>query len=153
MTQQQRNQHKMLAKAIAIASDAHVKQLDKGGKAYILHPLRVMFDMPQDDPEMLQIAIMHDVTEDSDWTIEGLRKEGFSERVLAALELLEHGDEDYDAYIERISTNVDAIRSKLGDLRDNNDITRLKGIREKDFERMKKYHRSYIKLKEALHQD
>lgn len=145
-----RNQNILLAKAIAIASEAHVKQLDKGDKAYILHPLRVMYSMPQDDPEMMQIAVMHDVVEDSDWTFEALRAEGFSERVLAALELLTHSDEDYDTYIDRISTNTDATHSKLGDLSDNSDITRLKGIREKDFERMKKYHRSYLKLKASL---
>lgn len=150
---EQRNQNKLLAKAIAIASEAHVKQLDKGGKAYILHPLRVMSTMPQDDPEMMQIAVMHDVVEDSDWTIEDLRKEGFSDRVLDALSLLTRGDEDYETYIDNIATNPDATRSKLGDIRDNSDITRLKGIREKDFERMKKYHHSYLKLSASLKTD
>lgn len=150
MSKQPRSQHKMLTKAIAIASEAHKNQLDKGGAAYILHPLRVMFQVQSDDPELMQIAVLHDVVEDSSWTLERLRKEGFSERVLDALTLLSRGDEDYDIYIERIAQNHDAIMVKLSDLRDNSDISRLKGIREKDFERLKKYHRSYLKLQDEL---
>lgn len=139
-----------LGKAIAIASTVHADQVDRGGNAYILHPMRIMQRLRTTDAELMQIAIMHDVIEDSDYTIESLQKEGFSKRVLAALECLtHHKDEEYDDYIRRISTNDDAILVKLEDLRDNSDITRLKGITQKDFERVQKYHRSYIFLTEA----
>ena len=35
----------MLEKAIKIAVKAHAGQVDKGGKPYILHPLRVMLSV------------------------------------------------------------------------------------------------------------
>ena len=75
-----------LSKAIAIAAQAHQNQLDKSGRAYILHPLRMMFKMTTD--EEMMAAILHDVVEDSNWTIEALRAEGFPEAVLEAVESL-----------------------------------------------------------------
>lgn len=142
----------MLGKAIAIASKVHETQRDKGGHAYILHPIRVMMRLRTDDEDLMTIAILHDVVEDSkDWTLEKLRREGFSERVLAALDLLTHRpDESYEAYVKKIATNRDATRIKLEDLRDNSDITRLKGLRQKDFQRMEKYHRAFLFLRTTL---
>lgn len=142
---------KMLGKAIAIASTVHVNQRDKGGKAYIMHPIRVMMRLRTDDEELMQMAILHDVIEDSKgvWTIEKLKAEGFSERV--TLELLTHDHRmSYEEYIKRIAVSRDAARIKLEDLRDNSDITRLKGLRPKDFERMEKYHRAYLFLRKTL---
>lgn len=142
----------MLGKAIAIASKVHETQKDKGGNAYILHPIRIMMRLRTNDEELMQIAILHDVVEDSDdWSVDRLRQEGFSDRVLSALELLTHeSDLSYEDYVKKISTNLDAARVKLEDIRDNSDVTRLKGLREKDFKRMEKYHRAYLFLKNAL---
>lgn len=58
------DQQMKLAEAIKIASAAHAHQLDKGGFAYILHPLRVMANLNSRDSELCQIAILHDVVED-----------------------------------------------------------------------------------------
>jgi len=150
MSKQTRNLHKLLSKAIQIASEAHEHDLDRGGSPYILHPLRLMFRLRTDDPELMAIAVLHDVVEDSDWTIQDLREQGFTERVLKALTLLTHDDgSPYDDYIEKISKNIDAIFVKMEDLRDNSDITRLKGVTEKDLKRTEKYHRSFVRLKEA----
>lgn len=150
MTQQPRNLHKLLSKAIRIASEAHEKVLDKGGSPYILHPLRLMFRLRTDDPELMCVAVLHDVVEDSEWTIDSLRHEGFTERTLTALSLLTHDDgSPYDQYIDEIATNLDAIMVKMEDLRDNSDITRLKGVTEKDLKRTEKYHKSFMRLKEA----
>lgn len=136
----------LLAKAIRIASTVHEHQFDKGGKPYILHPLHLMNQLLFDS-ELAIIAVLHDVIEDSDWTIEQLRHEGFSNRVLVALTLLTHTPgESYDKYIEGICTNYDAIRVKRKDLQHNSDITRLKGLRTKDFERLEKYAKAYTKL-------
>lgn len=143
----------MLGRAIAIAASVHETQKDMGGNAYILHPIRLMMRLRTDDQELMQIAILHDSIEDSDGdvTIDSLCKEGFSERVLAALRRLTHNkNEPYEDYIKNITTNKDAVRVKLEDLRDNSDITRLKGLREKDFTRMVKYHKAYHFLKSAL---
>lgn len=46
--------------------------------------------------------------------------------------------------------NIDALRVKKEDLRDNSDITRLKGLSEKDMKRMVKYCKSYTKIKEHI---
>lgn len=142
----------MLGRAIAIASAVHQDQKDKGGHAYILHPIRIMMRLRTNDAELMQIAILHDVVEDSkEWTVEKLALEGFSHRVTTALTLLTHDpSEDYQAYVKRIATNVDAIRVKLEDIRDNSDVTRLKGLQERDFKRMEKYHRAYMFLRSAL---
>ena len=42
--------------------------------------------------------------------------------------------------------NPDAKRVKREDLRDNSDITRLKGLRKKDFDRLEKYSKAFIYL-------
>ena len=137
---------KLLSKAIKIATDAHDGVLDKGGKPYILHPLHLMHQL-MFDTELAIIAVLHDVVEDSGWTIDELRDEGFPDRVLEALDLLTHKPEDsYETYIIAISDNYDAIRVKRKDLEHNSDITRLKGVTPKDLERMKKYHKAFMFL-------
>ena len=71
------------------------------------------------------VALLHDVVEDTDCTIEGLRKEGFSERILAALTLLTHQkDVPYSEYVQKISKDPLARRVKIADLRHNCDVTR-----------------------------
>ena len=139
----------MLGRAIALAAVVHEDQTDRGGKAYILHPLRIMMRLRSDDEELMMIAILHDVVEDSDWTLAELSRAGYSQRVIDALGLLTHiADETYEDYIERIGTSIDAIRVKKEDLRDNSDITRLKGITDKDLLRTRKYHKAFTRLTE-----
>ena len=141
----------MLGKAIAIAANAHAKQKDKAGKPYILHPIRVMTKLYTDDQELMSIAILHDVVEDcAHITLETLRNHGFSERVVAGVGCLSRTKgEGYEEFIERCAINPDARKIKLQDLKDNSDITRLKGLSEKDFDCMKKYQRAYIYLKDV----
>lgn len=139
----------MLTKAIAIAATRHEGQRDKGGKPYILHSLRVMNGMMHktDDEDILCAAVMHDVVEDCDETLDTIRAEGFSDRTIELLHLLTHWDDlSYDEYIKIISTDRDAANIKMEDLKDNSNITRLKGLRKKDFERMERYHRAYVYL-------
>lgn len=141
-----------LSKAIAIAAAAHQNATDRGGKAYILHPLRVMMRLRTEDDELMQIAVLHDVVEDSPTvTLNTLITDNFSARVIRALRLLTHDKtEPYDEYIRRVASSRDAALVKLEDLRDNADITRLKGLREKDFERIEKYHRAFVYLRDSL---
>jgi len=139
----------MLSRAISIVAQAFEGKKDKGGNPYILHCLRVMDKMPKNDEELRCIAVMHDLVEDTKWEFEDLIKSGFSDRVVTALRLLTHdpNEMNYEQYIHSISMNTNAILVKLADLEDNSDITRLKGLRDKDFERIKKYHKSYVYLK------
>jgi len=109
--------NRQLGRAITIAVEAHTDQYDKGGRPYILHPLHLM-DQLIFDTELAIIAVLHDVVEDSDWSVDNLYAEGFSTRVLDALKLLTHDPKDsYDEYIEKICSNYDAIRVKRKDLK------------------------------------
>lgn len=144
--------HTQLAVAIQIAATAHVAQRDKGGKPYILHPLHLMSQLLF-DPQLATIAVLHDVIED-DPTINftDLTHAGMSPRVVHVLKLLTHRPSDsYEDYIEGICLNYEAILVKRKDLEHNTDITRLKGIREKDVARMAKYHKAFVRLTEAKH--
>jgi (p)ppGpp synthase/HD superfamily hydrolase len=138
-----------LAVAIAIAADAFRDTTDKAGEPYILHCLRVMNGLHTRDKELQSVAVLHDVIEDTEITIADLRTMGFSDRVIEAVALLSHDKENmsYEDYIARVAENEDARLVKLSDLRDNSDITRLKGISQKDMERMEKYHWAYTYLK------
>ena len=138
----------MLAKAIQIASTAHLNQVDKGGKPYILHPLWVMDRVRHLGEDYMIVAVLHDVIEDSkDWSIHNLIAEGFNSDICLALSLLTHNpDVFYDDYIKAIAINPIAKAVKLRDLEHNTKITRLKGLRKKDFDRLEKYHRAYTYL-------
>ena len=94
-------------------------------------------------------GLLHDLIEDTDWTFEKLKEEGFSDDVLAALKCLskKSEDEDYDAFIERIRVNPLAVKVKINDLLDNMDITRFRELNEKDLKRLNKYLSAYWKLK------
>lgn len=142
----------LLGQAIFIAATAHRDQKDKGGKAYILHPLRLMMRLRTDDEELMQIAVLHDVFEDHGdvWCLNDLAVRGFSDRVINALRILTHKkDQSYHDYIMSMVDNHDCIRVKIEDLRDNSDIMRLKGISEKDNARIEKYHKYFLILQEA----
>lgn len=135
-----------LERALAIAVSAHQGYKDKTGLPYILHPLRIMARMEKVD-DMI-IAVLHDVVEDSDWTLDDLRREGFSGEIIAAVDsLTRREDETYPEYIERVKRNPAAIPIKLGDLEDNMNMLRLKQLGENDWERFRRYHRAYMYLK------
>jgi (p)ppGpp synthase/HD superfamily hydrolase len=87
------------------------------------------------------VAVLHDVAEDSEWTVESLdAKFGLTTDEQAALRLLTHGDdEDYATYIERVATSPLARAVKLADLRDNLDVTRLEEVTDRDAKRITKY--------------
>ena len=142
----------MLAKAIQIASTVHLNQVDKGGKPYILHPLWVMDKVRHLGEDYMIVAVLHDVLEDSETTYgemyDMLVEQGFKENIMYALALLTHDNDQqtYDDYIRGISTNPIAKAVKLRDLEHNSRITRIKGLRKKDFDRLEKYHRAYTYL-------
>lgn len=141
----------LLAKAIALASEKHMGQFDKGGMPYILHPLKVMYYLRSDDLELMSIAVMHDLIEDTDVTFADLKAMGFSERVIKAIKLLTKMPGcTHREYVIGIKTNIDAIKVKLADLRHNSDIRRLKGITDKDVARLKKYNEMFLELRAYL---
>lgn len=131
-------------KAMRIAFTAHKEQVDKNGIPYIYHPIHLAEQMW--DEETICTALLHDVAEDTDMTVEDLRAEGFPESVISALRLLTH-DEDtpYMDYVRKIKGDPIAKAVKLADLRHNSDLTRLDTVDERALMRVEKY-RSAIAL-------
>lgn len=141
----------MLANMLLLATNAHAGQFDRGGKPYILHPLKVMHYLKSDDEELQCIALGHDIIEDTDVTYGELSAAGMSTRVLEGIRALTKvRGESYTEYKERVMQNRDAMRVKLCDLRHNTDIRRLKGVTEKDVARMAKYHEFWVEIQLAL---
>ena len=141
-----------LNKAIEIAAKVHNGQLDKGGNTYILHPLRIMQNFCESESESTKIcAVLHDVVEDTDITLDDLRAEGFSEEIIIALDCLTKREgEKYDDFISRVLTNEIACKVKNGDLADNMDLTRIPNPTEKDKECVKKYRKAADRIMDAL---
>ena len=141
----------MLNNAILLATTAHAGQFDRGGKPYILHPLRVMSFLKSDDEELQCIALLHDVIEDTSTNYIDLVEAGMTLRVCAGVTALtKQRGYTYDQYKAQVFANRDAMQVKLADLRHNTDVRRLKGIGEKDVQRMAKYHQFYLELKQKL---
>lgn len=140
----------MLARAIQMTSHAFVDKKDKGGNPYILHCLRVMNGVEHLGDEAMQAAVMHDLVEDiPEYTFDRLKTFGFSDEVILILQLLTHRKEtDYMQYIKALSVHPIAKAIKMSDIRDNSNITRLKGLRAKDFDRLQKYAIAYEYLKD-----
>jgi (p)ppGpp synthase/HD superfamily hydrolase len=137
-----------LEDAIALAVEAHRGQRDKAGQTYILHPLRVMMRLETEAERMA--AILHDVVEDTPYTLERLRGLGYPEEVLGALDCLTKREgESYEAFIERVRPHSLARRVKLADLEDNMDVRRLPSVGPKETERLARYRAAWARLKET----
>lgn len=127
-----------LEHAIEIAATAHAGQLDKAGEPYILHPIRVMLRMSSLEERIT--AILHDVVEDSTWTIEDLSSEAFSSDVIAALEALTKlPGESRTAAAKRAVQHPIARAVKLADNTENMDLSRIQAPTEKDYARQQEY--------------
>lgn len=136
-----------IERAITIAVQAHEGQIDKAGVPYILHPLRVMLGVSTNEERIA--AVLHDVVEDSEWTLEQLEAEGFSNDIIEAIDALtKRTGEDYQAFVLRAGANPIARKVKLADLADNSDIARIANPTERDYERLEKYRKAIAILKE-----
>jgi (p)ppGpp synthase/HD superfamily hydrolase len=131
-----------LERAIAIAAEAHAGQHDKAGAPYVLHPLRMMLRVASNDERI--VAVLHDVCEDCPgWTFDRLRAEGFSEKILTALDTVTKRDgEAYEDFVRRAANNTIGRAVKLADLQDNCDLSRISNPTPRDFERIEKYKRA-----------
>jgi len=128
-----------LERAIGIACEAHVGQVDKAGEPYILHPLRLMVRMTTEAERIT--AVLHDVVEDSSFTLEDLIAEGFAHEIVHAVDALSKREgEDYMQFVRRASEDPIARRVKRADLEDNLDLTRIRDLTDHDLERARRYH-------------
>ena len=125
-------------KAMKLCFEAHKDQKDKSGLPYVHHPFHVAELMP--DEKTTVVALLHDVIEDTSYTLQDLREMGFDQDVLDALALMTHDKSvPYMDYIARIKGNPIARTVKLADLRHNSDLTRLDEITETALKRVEKY--------------
>lgn len=129
---------KLTKKAMKIAFEAHKNQTDKNGMPYIYHPMHLAEQMA--DEKTICVALLHDVAEDTDITLEQLASQGFPDDIVEALKLMTHDDcVPYMDYVKKIKTNAIATAVKLADLKHNSDLTRLDVIDEKAIKRAEKY--------------
>ena len=128
---------KLTRKAMIIAYNAHQNQFDKANIPYIYHPIHIAEQM---DTELeCIVALLHDVVEDTDITLNDLEKE-FPQEVIDLLKILTHDKKiDYIEYIKKVKTNPIATKIKIADLKHNSDITRLENITTTDLKRIEKY--------------
>ena len=134
-----------LERAIAIAAEAHMGQVDKAGAPYILHPLRVMLRVQT--PAERIAAVLHDVVEDTAWTLEELAAEGFEPEVLAAVDALTRREgESYEAFVARAGADPVARVVKLADLAENMDLGRIVSPTAADIARLDRYRRAVAQL-------
>ena len=136
--------------AMQIAYDAHYGQVDRGKTPYIFHPMHVAESMKDEDSTV--VAILHDILEDTPVSAELLRRKGIPERLIEAIEIMSHReDEPYMVYLYRIinSKNELAIRVKYADILHNLDATRTKsGKLPKYLE--ERYRHAEVLLRNAL---
>jgi len=125
-------------KALKLCFDAHKDQIDKSGLPYVFHPFHLAEQMKDEDTTI--VALLHDVVEDTEYTLDDIRTMGFSDSVIAALALLTHDENtEYMEYVTAIKKNPIATAVKLADLRHNSDLSRLDTVDEKAEKRRGKY--------------
>lgn len=127
--------------ALKISFDAHKNQVDKSGMPYVYHPFHLAEQM--DDEYTTCVALLHDVVEDTDITLDDLKKEGFPKEVTDAIVSMTHDDDvPYLEYVAKIKRNPIATSVKLADLKHNSDLTRLDEVDSKALERVEKYRKA-----------
>ena len=125
-------------KALKLSFEAHKDQVDKSGMPYVYHPFHVAEQMETEDT--VTVALLHDVIEDTDYTLEDLKTMEFPNSVTGALALMTHDDSvPYLEYVVNLKDNPIARAVKLADLRHNSDLSRLDKVDEKALKRVEKY--------------
>lgn len=133
--------------ALNLCFEAHKEQRDKSGMPYVFHPFHLAEQMKTEETTI--VALLHDLVEDTDYTIEDLINMGFDKPVTDAIALMTHADNvDYMDYVGMIKENPIAKTVKLADLRHNCDLTRLDTIDEKALRRKEKYQKAIALLEE-----
>ena len=146
-------------RAMKIAYRAHEGQVDKIGVPYIYHPVHLAEQMTTEDTCVA--ALLHDVVEDSDCSLDDLKAQGFTDAQIEAVRLLTHEikegldykgrEQEYLDYVRRLKSNPIARIVTLADLTHNMDPNRIKNPTEWDEKRMKKYKKAYEILKADNH--
>lgn len=125
-------------KAMKLCFEAHKDQVDKSGMPYVFHPFHVAEQMTAEATTI--VALLHDVVEDTDYTLEDIAAEGFGKEILEAVALMTHEDDvPYLDYVAKLKENPIARAVKLADLAHNSDLSRIGEIDEETKQRLEKY--------------
>jgi (p)ppGpp synthase/HD superfamily hydrolase len=139
-----------ILKALSTVMAWQGEQKDIGGHPYMGHIMRVMGNVIKRwgyDPELICIAIYHDLLEDTEATSKALIDNGVSHRVYNSVQQLTRWKgEEYEDYIGRLMGGgyyedcIAAMKVKVCDLEDNMDVSRLgRRLTPKDNERLDRY--------------
>lgn len=135
-------------KAMKLCYEAHKDQVDKSGLPYVFHPAHVAEQMT--DEATTIVALLHDVVEDTDYTLEDLAAEGFEKEILEAVALMTHEDDvPYLDYVAKLKNNPIARAVKLADLAHNSDLSRIGEIDEETRKRLEKYKKAMALLNDS----
>ncbi len=142
----------ILQVAISLARTHHAGQVDKAGKPYIDHPMRVMSNL--DSVEEKIVGVLHDTIEDTELTLDTLREKGFSQPILSALDAItKRSGESYEDYLQRVMADRLALKVKIADMTDNMDMSRIPHPTGKDYKRLEKYKKTLPRLQQALERE
>ena len=132
-------------KALKLCFEAHKNQVDKSGMPYVFHPFHVAEQMT--DEATTIVALLHDVVEDTDYTLEDLAAEGFGKDILEAVALMTHEDDvPYLDYVAKLKDNPIARAVKLADLAHNSDLSRIGEVDDETKQRLEKYKKAIALL-------
>ena len=131
-------------KALDIASWKHRVQKGKSGRPYFEHVARVANSCKT--PQAIIVALLHDVVNETDTTLETLEKYGLSEFIVEAVSCLTHQDgESFDDYLERAAKNPISLEVLIADIEDQTNLMRWNEVDDADFEHLNTLHR-YLKV-------
>lgn len=134
-------------RAMFFAARVHAGQVDKGGKSYFWHLLRVSHRCKAPDAKI--VALLHDTLEDTATTFHELT-ERFGDEIAFEVRLLSQnytvGRGDRKTYIKFISYSPIAREVKIADLIDNMNLSRLQDISLTNAQRQRKYSRDLVYL-------
>ena len=133
--------------ALKVATEAHAGQFDKSGVPYIEHPKTVAAIFENDEIRYI-VALLHDVVEDTNITLDDLRKMGFPEEVIEAVDILtkRKGEDYFQVYLKRVKQNSTTRDVKISDVYHNSMLSRLKTITGQDRRRHEKYVKAFAYL-------
>lgn len=131
----------LINKAIKLCYEVHKDQYDKSGIPYVFHPMHLAEEFLDED--LIIVALLHDVLEDSKLKTSDLLQMGFNEKCVEAIDLLTRKKEvSYMEYIRTLKHNFLAKEVKLADLRHNSNLNRLESKTEEDIKRVRKYQKA-----------
>lgn len=131
--------HPTILETLETAKTAHANAnaTDKGGNTpYYWHLLRVMLRIKNPTEDQLHIALLHDVIEDTDITLEKLQELGYNNNIIESVKWCSRNmfpDLTFTEWMIKIGQEApeDAIVVKIADISDNLGFERMNGLMNK----------------------